>query len=123
MYYEVEAIKKAIAEFTHEGKKGNIEVTCLVVQKRHHVRLFPTNPRDEIDTRTKNVQAGTIVDTNITHPDHIDFYLVSHASIQVNLLFLKIIIHLYNQKCFIVEKSKYISNKIFIIVTMINNNL
>lgn len=84
MYYEIEAIKKAIYEFTHGGQKGNIEVTCIVVQKRHHIRFFPTNPRDEIDLRTKNVQAGTIVDTTITHPDHIDFYLVSHASIQVD---------------------------------------
>lgn len=86
MYYEIKAIKEAINEFTHGGRKANTEVTCLVVQKRHHVRLFPTNPRDEIDPKTKNVHAGTIVDTIITHADHIDFYLVSHASIQVNYL-------------------------------------
>lgn len=111
MYYEVEAIKRAITKFTHASKKGKIEITCLVVQKRHHVRLFPTDPRGEIDPRTKNVQAGTIVDTNITHPDHIDFYLVSHASIQVDhLLFFKIKIYLYNYKCFIVKKPKYINN-------------
>lgn len=80
MFYEIEEIKKAIAEFTQKGAKGNIEVTCLVVQKRHHVRLFPTT---ETNDRQKNVNVGTIVDTTITHPDHIDFYLVSHASIQV----------------------------------------
>ncbi|XP_036143314.1 protein argonaute-2 [Monomorium pharaonis] len=79
MYHEINAIKKAIYRFT-KGQR-NIEVTCLVVQKRHHVRLFPTDKR-ESDDRNFNVRAGTIVDTNITHPDHIDFYLVSHASIQ-----------------------------------------
>ncbi|XP_018300750.1 protein argonaute-2 isoform X2 [Mycetomoellerius zeteki] len=77
MFYEITAIKNAIKTFN----KGNIEVTCMVVQKRHHVRLFPTNPY-ETDDKKGNVRAGTIVDTTITHPDHIDFYLVSHASIQ-----------------------------------------
>ncbi|XP_071561351.1 protein argonaute-2 [Temnothorax nylanderi] len=81
MYYEISAIKKAVTKFT---RGANIEVNCLVVQKRHHVRLFPksTNISDTEDTRNYNVKAGTIVDTTITHPEHIDFYLVSHASIQ-----------------------------------------
>ncbi|KAG5317663.1 AGO2 protein, partial [Pseudoatta argentina] len=77
MFYEINGIKNAIKTFN----KGNIEVTCMVVQKRHHVRLFPTKEK-ETDDRNGNVKAGTIVDTCITHPDHIDFYLVSHASIQ-----------------------------------------
>ncbi|KYM80325.1 Protein argonaute-2 [Atta colombica] len=77
MFYEINAIKNAIKRFN----KDNIEVTCMVVQKRHHVRLFPAN-QHETDDRNGNVRAGTIVDTTITHPDHIDFYLVSHASIQ-----------------------------------------
>ncbi|XP_039311790.1 protein argonaute-2 isoform X2 [Solenopsis invicta] len=79
MYYEINAIKKAIKRFKKD--QSNIEVTCLVVQKRHHVRLFPVDRKDS-DDRNCNVKAGTIVDTEITHPDHIDFYLVSHASIQ-----------------------------------------
>ncbi|XP_011056359.1 PREDICTED: protein argonaute-2-like [Acromyrmex echinatior] len=77
MFYEINAIKNAIKKFN----KGNIEITCMVVQKRHHVRLFPANEQ-ETDDKNCNVRAGTIVDTTITHPDHIDFYLVSHASIQ-----------------------------------------
>lgn len=59
------------------------DITFLVVQKRHHVRLFPTEKKNS-DDRNFNVQAGTVVDTLITHPEHIDFYLVSHASIQVH---------------------------------------
>ncbi|XP_026825457.1 protein argonaute-2 isoform X2 [Ooceraea biroi] len=77
MYYELNAIKRACARC-----KIKIPVTCLVVQKRHHVRFFPTDSRDTEDFKNKNVRAGTIVDTEITHPNHIDFYLVSHASIQ-----------------------------------------
>lgn len=57
------------------------KITFLVVQKRHHIRFFPTS-RSESDDRNINVRAGTIVDTHITHPTDIDFYLVSHASIQ-----------------------------------------
>lgn len=76
---ELEAIKRACAQLQAEYKPG---ITFLVVQKRHHVRLFPTDSRNS-DDRNGNVQAGTVVDTVITHPSHIDFYLVSHASIQV----------------------------------------
>lgn len=92
MHHEVEAIKRACV---NKGK-FDIEITCLVVQKRHHVRLFPKNPEMDSDDRNKNVRAGTIVDSEITHPSHIDFYLVSHASIQVKLLITKIC--LYNYK-------------------------
>ncbi|KAL6425221.1 hypothetical protein ACFW04_009460 [Cataglyphis niger] len=77
MHFEINSIKRACTR----NKAGNIQITCLVVQKRHHVRLFPTRDADS-DDRNKNVKAGTIVDTEITHPNHIDFYLVSHASIQ-----------------------------------------
>lgn len=56
-------------------------VTILVVQKRHHTRLFPTNPNDSED-RNFNVPAGTCVDTKIVDPTAIEFYMVSHASIQ-----------------------------------------
>ncbi|XP_071635459.1 protein argonaute-4-like [Temnothorax longispinosus] len=84
MYYEIGAIKKAVNAFTKFTRGSNIEINCLVVQKRHHVRLFPKSKdiRDTEDTRNYNVKPGTIVDTTITHPEHIDFYLVSHASIQ-----------------------------------------
>ncbi|XP_076381016.1 protein argonaute-2-like [Megalopta genalis] len=79
MHYELSAIKRAIAKMGNGDDK--IPITFLVVQKRHHIRLFPTDRRNS-DDRNFNVQAGTVVDTNITHPTHIDFYLVSHASIQ-----------------------------------------
>ncbi|XP_043264089.1 protein argonaute-2 isoform X2 [Colletes gigas] len=80
MHFEISAIKKAIANLEKDGQH-KIALTFLVVQKRHHIRLFPTDQRNS-DDRNFNVQAGTIVDTEITHPTFIDFYLVSHASIQ-----------------------------------------
>lgn len=80
MRYELSAIKSAVAKMGNGDDR--IPITFLVVQKRHHVRLFPTDMRNS-DDKNFNVQAGTVVDTDITHPSHIDFYLVSHASIQV----------------------------------------
>lgn len=35
--------------------------------------------------RSGNIPAGTTVDTDITHPYEFDFYLCSHAGIQVSL--------------------------------------
>ncbi|KOX67889.1 Protein argonaute-2 [Melipona quadrifasciata] len=80
IHHELFAIKEAIAQL--EGTKYcMVPITFFVVQKRHHIRLFPTDARNS-DDRNGNVQAGTIVDSEITHPTQIDFYLVSHASIQ-----------------------------------------
>lgn len=80
---EIAALRKAYARFA----KNETEpiVTFLVVQKRHHTRFFPADeeamiPRDS----NNNVRVGTCVDTVITDPDpaSLDFYLVSHRSIQ-----------------------------------------
>ncbi|KAF5400427.1 Eukaryotic translation initiation factor 2c [Paragonimus heterotremus] len=51
-------------------------ITYIVVQKRHHVRFQPTNPRQ------RNVDPGTVVDTHVTHPREFDFYLCSQEGIQ-----------------------------------------
>ncbi|CAH0557927.1 unnamed protein product [Brassicogethes aeneus] len=77
---EIGAIRKACLSM---GDKGEYQppITFVIVQKRHHTRLFPKNPRDSEDRNT-NVPAGTCVDHTITNPMMQDFYLVSHASIQ-----------------------------------------
>ncbi|XP_071857874.1 protein argonaute-2-like [Bombus fervidus] len=80
MHHELEAMKRAI-NYLNRSEERDIAITFFVVQKRHHIRLFPTDRRNS-DDRNFNVQAGTVVDTEITHPTYVDFYLVSHASIQ-----------------------------------------
>lgn len=57
------------------------KVTMVVVQKRHHTRFFPGNSKIG-DRKNNNVPAGTIVDTEIVHPNETQFFLVSHQSIQ-----------------------------------------
>jgi eukaryotic translation initiation factor 2C len=77
---ELDALKKACRNKEFVGY--NPLITFLVVQKRHHTRFFPQK-RDGDGSKNNNVLAGTVVDTEITHPTELDFYLVSHKSIQV----------------------------------------
>ncbi|CAN6289084.1 unnamed protein product [Urochloa humidicola] len=54
-------------------------ITFVVVQKRHHTRLFHRE-KNGVSTHytDQNVPPGTVVDTVITHPREFDFYLCSH---------------------------------------------
>uniref|UniRef100_A0A0D9VXH8 Uncharacterized protein n=1 Tax=Leersia perrieri TaxID=77586 RepID=A0A0D9VXH8_9ORYZ len=78
LLYEMDAIRKACASL-QEGYLPR--VTFVVVQKRHHTRLFPENHRDLMD-RSGNILPGTVVDTKICHPSEFDFYLCSHSGIK-----------------------------------------
>ncbi|CAH2060404.1 unnamed protein product [Thlaspi arvense] len=80
LLHELHAIHKA----TNSLEEGYLPpVTFVVVQKRHHTRLFPAQHgnRDTTD-KSGNIQPGTVVDTKICHPSEFDFYLNSHAGIQ-----------------------------------------
>ena len=65
-------------------KEYRPKITFVVVQKRHHTRLFCEDKRDA-SGRAQNVPPGTTVDSGITHPYEFDFYLCSHFGIQVIL--------------------------------------
>ncbi|XP_066139565.1 protein argonaute-4-like isoform X2 [Euwallacea fornicatus] len=83
-YSKVKAIELAgIINACKEIQKDGYEpkVAFLVVQKRHHTRLFPVNDNDSVDFNY-NVPPGTCVDTNIVNPGLQNFYLLSHASIK-----------------------------------------
>ncbi|KAJ8092003.1 Protein argonaute-2 [Marasmius tenuissimus] len=55
------------------------KITLVVVGKKHHIRFFPTeNGRAD---PSGNCLAGTVVDSDITHPTEFDFYLQSHGGI------------------------------------------
>ncbi|KAH7434407.1 hypothetical protein KP509_06G016100 [Ceratopteris richardii] len=74
---EVHALKEAMLELG--GSCYTPQITWVVIQKRHHTRLFPA---DNNKDKSGNVSPGTVVDTTITHPREFDFYLCSHAGIQ-----------------------------------------
>ncbi|OWM75918.1 protein argonaute 7 [Punica granatum] len=80
---ELQAIRAASSSFFPGNYKPSI--TFAVVQKRHHMRLFP----DEMDQSfiqnyisDENIPPGTVVDTVITHPKEFDFYLCSHWGVK-----------------------------------------
>jgi len=52
------------------------KLTFIVVKKRHNTRFFVYDGQ-----MTKNVEAGTVVDQQITHPSQFDFYLCSQAAL------------------------------------------
>ncbi|KAL5721685.1 hypothetical protein ACHQM5_005298 [Ranunculus cassubicifolius] len=97
---ELKAIQKAWVDEFH----GCVvpPITFVVVQKRHHTKLFPSNDSKSVDTSgngfpansrerksfpgktgaSQNILPGTVVDTDICHPSQFDFYLCSHAGIK-----------------------------------------
>ncbi|KAL3535803.1 hypothetical protein ACH5RR_004264 [Cinchona calisaya] len=80
LLYELDAIRKACASLEPNYQPP---VTFIVVQKRHHTRLFASNHNDKSNIdRSGNILPGTVVDTKICHPTEFDFYLCSHAGIQ-----------------------------------------
>eukprot|EP00897_Mesotaenium_endlicherianum_P007378 jgi/Mesen1/6669/ME000342S05758 len=74
---EIRAIKQACYALSPDYHP---KLTFVVVQKRHHTRIFPVNAHD--GDRKGNIMPGTVVDTGICHPSEFDFYLCSHAGIQ-----------------------------------------
>jgi eukaryotic translation initiation factor 2C len=55
------------------------KLTFIIVKKRHNTRFFVGDPNTRM---MDNVQPGTVVDTDIVHPEGFDFYLNSHAALQ-----------------------------------------
>lgn len=71
---EIEEVRKVIEAV----KGGPVKITVIVATKRHHIRFFPGKTGD----RYSNPLPGTVVEHEVTHPFHYDFYLCSHVAIQ-----------------------------------------
>nr|XP_035923052.1 protein argonaute-2-like [Halichoerus grypus] len=78
LHHELLAFREACIKLEKDYQPG---ITFIVVQKRHHTRLFCTDKNERVG-KSGNSPAGTTVDMNITHPTEFDFYLCSHAGIQ-----------------------------------------
>lgn len=50
------------------------KITLIVVTKRHHARFYPTTGNQV------NLNVGSVADTRVVTPNHLSFYLQSHAS-------------------------------------------
>ncbi|CAN6225484.1 unnamed protein product [Urochloa humidicola] len=73
---EIPEIEKAWKAMYNEKP----HITFIVVQKRHHTRLFPTDRH--LTDRSGNILPGTVIDRKICHPTEFDFFLCSHAGIK-----------------------------------------
>ncbi|KAF4768627.1 hypothetical protein HAV15_002406 [Penicillium sp. str.  len=69
---------QAAAKAVYRGTLPNI--TIVVCGKRHNVRFYPTNSRDQ--DRTSNPLNGCVVDRGVTRPIYWDFYLQAQAPLQ-----------------------------------------
>nr|CAI5856771.1 unnamed protein product [Callosobruchus analis] len=78
LQHELTAIREACIKLEADYKPG---ITFIVVQKRHHTRLFCSDKKEQ-SGKSGNIPAGTTVDIGITHPTEFDFYLCSHQGIQ-----------------------------------------
>jgi len=78
LQHELTAIREACIKLEPDYKPG---ITFIVVQKRHHTRLFCADKKEQ-SGKSGNIPAGTTVDVGITHPTEFDFYLCSHQGIQ-----------------------------------------
>lgn len=74
MNSELQAVQQAYQRMAGQSRKP--EILFLLVQKRHHTRLFCDG------TSRYNVEPGTVVDTDIVHASELDFYLVPHQAIK-----------------------------------------
>ena len=73
MEHEVEGFKRMFSDKGYPIPK----FTVIVATKRHHIRFFPEKP-----DKNGNPYPGTLVEREVTHPFHYDFYLCSHVAIQ-----------------------------------------
>lgn len=80
LQHELTAIREACIKLEADYRPG---ITFIVVQKRHHTRLFCADKKEQ-SGKSGNIPAGTTVDVGITHPTEFDFYLCSHQGIQVS---------------------------------------
>ncbi|GME26397.1 Protein argonaute 1-like [Neofusicoccum parvum] len=84
---EVKGIRDAFGDVQRRAKIKNInlEITAVIVSKRHHTRFYPpSSAQEDIEKMAKNgnVLPGTVVESGITSPCYFDFFLVSHEGIQ-----------------------------------------
>jgi len=73
--YEVKQIREVLEKIG----KNKPKITVIVATKRHHIRFFPERGQGD---RNNNPMPGTLVEKEVTHPFHYDFYLCSHVAIQ-----------------------------------------
>jgi eukaryotic translation initiation factor 2C len=80
--FELPAIGAAFNEAAHKVNilpTPRLNLTAIIVAKRHHVRFFPLEGAGD---NNGNCKPGTIIDSMVTDPCYTDFYLQSHRGLK-----------------------------------------
>ncbi|KAI2467323.1 Piwi-domain-containing protein [Annulohypoxylon bovei var. microspora] len=80
-----EVIDREVSEMKRVFREVNCgypKFTVIIATKRHHVRFFPKPNDRTTQDRNGNPLPGTLVERDVTHPQHFDWYLCSHVAIQ-----------------------------------------
>jgi eukaryotic translation initiation factor 2C len=85
---EIQAVQQAFATLATKYNQPNaqLNLTFIVVGKRHHTRFFPKTeseshgPWNQPAKLNGNVKPGLLVNSVITTPNDFNFYLQSHAA-------------------------------------------
>ena len=75
---EIPAIRKLFS-MINQNQEWQGKITVVICSKRHHIRAFPD--RSACD-RNGNPLPGTLIEKDVTSPDHFDFFLYSHTALQ-----------------------------------------
>lgn len=62
-------------------RKEPLQITAVVVRKRHHTRLMPL-PDSVHQTRNGNCLPGTVAESGITSPYYLDWFQQSYNALQ-----------------------------------------
>jgi len=71
---ELTAIQRAC-----QSENVKPKITLIIVGKGHHIRMFPSNPRDA--DKSGNCPVGTTIDEEIGHPSEFDYYQFTHGGV------------------------------------------
>ena len=80
--FEMTMLRQGIQRVQKDYRPG---ITMLSVQRHHNVKFFCENSHDCVG-KAMNVPSGTVVDHDVTSPDHYDFYMYAHAGMMVRNL-------------------------------------
>ncbi|KAF2643954.1 Piwi-domain-containing protein [Massarina eburnea CBS 473.64] len=80
---ELDVIHKAFEQVARrrDKKVEPFNLTAVIVTKRHNTRFFPVRPEDAMNNNG-NCKPGTLVDSAVTKPFGLDFFLQSHNGIK-----------------------------------------
>lgn len=81
---ELNAITEAyrLARLSRNKPEQTLNLTAVIVTKRHHTRFYPQTPAQGDKWGNNNTHTGTCVDTLVTSPYYQDFFLQSHSGIK-----------------------------------------